>query len=1024
MYPRDKLNQAVGKTPDNKMKKIKNRYLGLIFVLLALPTLLIIGLQSIGFAQNTTAAYSSNNSVITYAGQKYYKCISDTTTNLDTCDFGFTNSPTAAYGVPTPGSLASNTSTSVLYFNQTMVNKIEAYCNNNAGACSSSSSSVSSFSCSSFWSTFGTGSNFIVGGQNLTSLTSGLTAPSSTYNTTSGVYYYSSKPDTFPRKIGNSTTSVTSCLGPNQPSKTNSSTSSGQNISLTGFVGAAPVVTQATTTPVVPPANGGGTTAPAQPSVNTSCTVSGFFNLSWVICPIIDGISRAVAGFYNDILAKLLNIDSSQFIGSNSQFYQAWSNFRIIANIILVLILLIVVFGETIGGSLLDSYTIKKIVPRLVLMVILSNLSIYIVVGMIDVFNIIGKGIVALMTAPFSSLSISTSNFSGPVGFSAMIVGLFALDPLSYGFVGFILLFLLIPAILFLVATFVTLALRQIIIVFLLLVSPIAFILYILPNTDKYFKKWWQLLVKTLMVYPIVFAVYAISQIAAFSLFNYSGGGISSFIDKLMAIFAMLVPIFLIPFSFKLSGGLVGSTYGMLNKALKGERYKKTMAGLKQGQKEKYATKSAAGERFSEDRGLKKLNKAMNKVEQFRALAPRVGVNPSGARSRYDSLASQAQAVSREAAKKSPDLANIAGSSAMLSAGMIHGRDVKGIEKELENKFRRDNGIAPGADISPVQRRRIKQDAASVERAVKSVGENTFRRIAPGLKASTSDGYGVGEGGFAKMVEDTVIAAGGDRQTAQRDILENSAMAAAKNRHDLAPGAKVQLGSVDKVINELTDKNGKIIPGKSIFQTGQVSTQGNQMQQENAPGVISIPKAGGVNIAADINEAASENITATKMPQQMASVNPGTIEALSPYYVSTTEKLGQKLTGLRKTVQDSGVDMSKPDEMPADIQKIVSELRDTESSYIKHLATLASIYEATGASAPQTSQAFGDMVLSQEIESPLSGVKMKIKDLIEEAKRTQLYQLYKAQMMPMQNSGGQDQKPTDETGESDDGSAS
>ena len=96
--------------------------------------------------------------------------------------------------------------------------------------------------------------------------------------------------------------------------------------------------------------------------------------------------------------------------------------------------------------------------------------------------------------------------------------------------------------------------------VLLIMTSPVAFALYCLPNTEAYFKKWWGLLLKTLMVYPIIVALIAMSQVMGiiFTSLNSSSTGP---ITSIMGLLAVAAPLFLIPFGFKISGGIIGSVY-------------------------------------------------------------------------------------------------------------------------------------------------------------------------------------------------------------------------------------------------------------------------------------------------------------------------------------------------------------------------------------------------------------------------------------------------------------------------------
>ena len=92
------------------------------------------------------------------------------------------------------------------------------------------------------------------------------------------------------------------------------------------------------------------------------------------------------------------------------------------------------------------------------------------------------------------------------------------------------------PAVLGLLTAFITLILRKAIILALVLVSPVAFALYCLPNTEKYFKKWWDFLVQTLIVYPIVVVIFAVSDILSVTVMN-----ANSKADPLPAIIAFFV---------------------------------------------------------------------------------------------------------------------------------------------------------------------------------------------------------------------------------------------------------------------------------------------------------------------------------------------------------------------------------------------------------------------------------------------------------------------------------------------------
>lgn len=319
-----------------------------------------------------------------------------------------------------------------------------------------------------------------------------------------------------------------------------------------------------------------GSSSTSTSSLQNTCETSGTF-LPWLICPMISGLSSAVNGIYHTLIEPLLNISPIDISPQNA-IYQVWSNFRVYGDVILVITLLVMVFGEAIGGGLVSAYTVKKVLPRLLVAAILLNLSIYLVAMAVDVTNIIGKDIGQLIELPFANVKVmingnssqsiignSFLNTLGPIldGLGAIVGAGAAI--FAFVFMPVLLLTILLPVLISFIAILVTLVIRQTLIVLLLFISPLAFALYCLPNTEKYFKQWWSLLMKTLMVYPIVSIIFAMSTVSAITIFEAtdSSGGLSKVIASLLAILGAVIPLFLIPFAFKISGGVLGNIYGL-----------------------------------------------------------------------------------------------------------------------------------------------------------------------------------------------------------------------------------------------------------------------------------------------------------------------------------------------------------------------------------------------------------------------------------------------------------------------------
>ena len=107
-----------------------------------------------------------------------------------------------------------------------------------------------------------------------------------------------------------------------------------------------------------------------------SCEVNGTNPLSWGICPIINGMGDLVDWIFDSFIYPLLETPPL-VVNPNSGMFKVWSGFRLIANIILVIVFLVMIFGQAIGGGLVDAYTVKKVMPRVVIGAIGINLSIY-----------------------------------------------------------------------------------------------------------------------------------------------------------------------------------------------------------------------------------------------------------------------------------------------------------------------------------------------------------------------------------------------------------------------------------------------------------------------------------------------------------------------------------------------------------------------------------------------------------------------------------------------------------------------
>jgi hypothetical protein len=103
--------------------------------------------------------------------------------------------------------------------------------------------------------------------------------------------------------------------------------------------------------------------------------------------------------------------------------------------------------------------------------------------------------------------------------------------------------------------------------------SPLAFVAYLLPNTESWFKKCYKMFSALLMVFPVVSLVFGASMLAA-KIVNASAGsatGYNAILLQLTALAMAAIPLFVVPGLLKASiaatGAIGGKLQGIGNKA-------------------------------------------------------------------------------------------------------------------------------------------------------------------------------------------------------------------------------------------------------------------------------------------------------------------------------------------------------------------------------------------------------------------------------------------------------------------------
>ena len=279
-----------------------------------------------------------------------------------------------------------------------------------------------------------------------------------------------------------------------------------------------------------------------------------------------------------------------------AQVKQSWTIFRTLASALLVIVLLIIVISQAIGGTFLDAYSVRKMLPKVVIAVIAMQLSWVLLVWIVQLVDDAGKGIADLMYQPFrgpqqmglgqllTHANIGTGsqvaiNFVGIVG--TLVLGVAALPAM---------LVLLLTASLGLLVGFVTLILRKLVIILTLVFVPVALVLWVLPGngTQRLWKMWLDNFTKALLMFPLVVMLVAGGRILAYVAGTQGNG---TFLNLLIVFVGFFGPLFIIPKAFKWGGSAMQFAGNMATNATK-PIAEKGGAGFK-----------GIGERWQEKRG-------------------------------------------------------------------------------------------------------------------------------------------------------------------------------------------------------------------------------------------------------------------------------------------------------------------------------------------------------------------------------------------------------------------------------------
>ena len=346
----------------------------------------------------------------------------------------------------------------------------------------------------------------------------------------------------------------------------------------------------------------------------TCMNAGGAGALAWMVCPALEWAGNASNFLYESFIEPALRVEPRLFADEKGQptgIQNGWKTFRDIANVFFIVLLMAVIFSQLTGVGI-DNYGIKKVLPKLIVAAVMINLSFWICTALVDISNIVGNAFQGLFDGLGNGLnpSVAINNTENNQPVPVNVTGAYFSAAILYGIagVGTILATVAVnPALLLTLGVsalgviismfflFVLLSAREAAIVVLTVISPIAVVCYMLPNTKTLFDKWWKFFKGLLLVYPIAGLLVGGGNYVAKLLLSVQGtstvgSGAKETFFTFTAMIAGIVPVFFIPTvlksAFAAMGNIGSKLAGLGTMASKGAQGKiRNTEGYKNAQK-------------------------------------------------------------------------------------------------------------------------------------------------------------------------------------------------------------------------------------------------------------------------------------------------------------------------------------------------------------------------------------------------------------------------------------------------------
>lgn len=523
-------------------------------------------------------------------------------------------------------------------------------------------------------------------------------------------------------------------------------------------------------------ATGGGTSGNINDEDTGIACDYGSSAISWMVCPIVDGLVKFVS-LVDGIVTEQLTIETNKIFceaGDTCQaYYSAWKAFRNIALGLMAVAGLIILIAQALGMEILDAYAIRKTLPRLLIAAIGISLSWPFMQFLVNLTNDLGFGIRHLIYSPFSSLNDTVDlNFG-----QSLVATIFAGATLAVFSIIGVLSFAATAALAVFIAVLV-LVIREIAIIVFITLAPIAIAAYILPNTQKIYKFWWDSFSKALLMFPIIAAFIASGHVfATISLNN------KSTLNQMVGFVAYFAPYFLLPLTFRFAGGALAQIGGFVNDRGRGgfDRLRNIRGNQAKKRLGRAGQRATAG-RIFKNAPLNSRRAKVNTAVQSAALVGQGGKNPVGMAARIKAARATATLTNTLRGLESSDAFKMLLGDDDASHAMLHGRGT------------RDDRMA-WLRAKGYDEESAKQKNAHIENIIaasekEGLSSQSLRQAAVLSAVQASTSYDTdpitGERGVGKLLSDIDMVSGGDEQTRAQMVGKVKQLASQAGRGDLS----------------------------------------------------------------------------------------------------------------------------------------------------------------------------------------------------------------------------------------------